>query len=396
MTPGDQEILIDSGSVRVPPHLSSPTPTRTIMSEQHQAHTPLKSWYALGAVAGLVILLLAMQGSFADKVKPGTTLYAENPLASSQVTAVARLVENATLLTWPATVTARTETHLAARLTGRIMEITVRAGDPVRRGQVLVRLDPEELKARVAEARAGLASAEAQSVRAHADDQRIRHLYAGEAATRQELDASTATTASASARVTEAREAVHAIESLLADAVITAPYDGRVIRREQEPGDMALPGRSILSLQQAGELEIEATIPVGCAGLLHLNSAVTIKLAHDAAKVTAHISEIQPAADPVTHTVLVKARLPETAETKNLKAGSSASLQQPCGQEAHLTIPETAITRSGQLESVQWVGSDGIGRLRHVRTGKRHDGEVEILSGLEPGDRVLLKKGVQP
>ena len=352
-----------------------------------------RSLYALAAVGGLVLLFLFMQGSFADKVKPGMTVYASNPLATGRAVAVARIVEETHRLTWPGTVIAPSETRLAARVAGRILTMTVRSGDRIRRGQVLVRIDASELEARVAAARAALAAAEAASLKAAADDRRIRTLYAGEAATRQELDASTAASVGGQARVREAREVLRATESVLAETAITAPYDGVVVHRLMEPGDMALPGQPVLSLQQAGGLELEASVPVACAGFLHTGDSVTVRTARDDTPLIASVHEIQPTADPLTHTVRVKARLPDN---HNLRPGTPARLEQYCGSESRLTIPATALTRSGQLTTVQWIAVDGTARLRHVRTGQRFGGDIEILAGLEPGDRVALPQGVQP
>ncbi len=353
----------------------------------------MKSTYIYTAMVGLVILLMVMQGGFADKVKPGTTVYAENPLASKDNIATARISENSILLSWPGTLTAKTETHLAPQVTGRIKTITVLSGDKVRKGQVLAGISAHEMQARVAAARAALVRAEAESVRTHVDDQRTRTLYQGDAATRQELDASTAAAARTAAQVTEAREGLRAVEAQLADTVITAPYDAYVVRREQEPGDMALPGKSILTLQDMGHLEMEASIPTRCNEYLQQGQAVTIKLMNTDQQWAAEISEIQPAADPATHTLRIKARV---ADATGLRPGTAASLQLRCGNEKRLLVPEIAVTRIGQLETVQWLNAEGMPRLRHVRTGKREGHEVEILSGLEPGDRVVLRPGVHP
>lgn len=362
------------------------------MSEFPKQALNFSNWYAAASVGGLVLLFLFMQGSFADKVQPGTTVYARNPQAATQATALVQQVETARVLSGPGTVTARTDTRLAPRVTGRIVDMTVRVGDTVRRGQVLVWIESSELKARVAGAQAALAAAEAQSRRAEADDQRVRNLYAGEAATRQELDASTAWAGSAKAQVNEAREAVRAAESILAETRITAPYDGVVIRRDREPGDMVMPGQAVLSLQQSGGLELETHIPVQCAGFLHTGDSVTVKPAHSEISLIARLAEIQPAADPLTHTVRIKALLPDTP---GLRPGTPASLEHHCGTESRLRIPQAAITQSGQITSVYRVATDGQARLRHVRTGQRLDGDIEILSGLEAGDRVVLN-GVHP
>ncbi|MFZ4704275.1 MAG: efflux RND transporter periplasmic adaptor subunit, partial [Candidatus Methylumidiphilus sp.] len=161
------------------------------------------------------------------------------------------------------------------------------------------------------------------------------------------------------------------------------PFDGTVLKRNLEPGDMAMPGSPVLTLQSGQRLRVESAIPTSCAGDVHLGDGLKIRIENS--EYTVKVEEITPAADPKTSTVLVKAGLDQSS---GIKPGLFGWLEQHCGSRKTLLIPASAVSRSGQLESVLLV-SDGHLRLRHVRIGKRHDGWAEVLSGLQEGDVVL-------
>jgi RND family efflux transporter MFP subunit len=277
--------------------------------------------------------------------------------------------------------------QIAAKVPGRILEIAVKAGDTVTAGQVLAHLDERELQAKLNQARAAQAAAEAQAASAGADARRMQNLFDREAATRQMLDSTLAASRSAAARVAEARAAVVAAESVAGETVLRAPFGGAVVKRFMDPGDMALPGQPVLTLQSEQALRVEAAVPESCARLLKEGQELSARIGR--ATQPALIEEIAPAADPQTRTVLIKAALESRSNTQ---PGAFAWLEQACGHHSALLIPESAVSRAGQLESVRVV-RDGQARLRHVRTGKAHEGLVEILSGLNEGDVVLLGEG---
>ena len=354
--------------------MTHPTPSRS------------KPLYALASIAGLIFLLMWMQGAFEHKVAPGlgAAVAGEKPPPGQTARVTRREADE--VFAWPGTVSAKTVAQVAPKLPGRILDITVNSGDHVKRGQVLARLDDSEIQARMGQARAALTGAEAEAVRARADAGRLQNLFRKEAATRQDLDAAVASARGGEARVAAARDGIREAESRLGETVLKAPFDGVVVKREQEPGDMGLPGKAVLSLQQSRQLRIESAVPALCAGLVSLGDELRVRAGTPEREFRAMVEEIQPAADPRTRTVLVKARLPEDS---NLAPGTFGWLYQSCGKNDLLLLPDSAVGRIGQLESVRLV-VDGQTRLRHVRTGKRHDGQVEILSGLREGDTVIL------
>jgi len=356
------------------------------MSHSH-SESSLKTLLQIAATTVVLVLsLMWMEGAFKTKALPGLAEVqaAEQP-PSGQTARVERRVQSE-LLSWPATVAALKVIQIAPKMPGRILEITVRAGQPVKRGQVLARLDDAETRARQAQARSALVAAEAGAARSRADATRLQNLYAREAATRQDLDAALAITKAGDAQVEQARQAIQEIESHLGESVLLAPYDGVIDRRQQEPGDMALPGMPILTLLQSDTLRVEANVPASCAPFLQMGQTLTARLGNPQREVRVIVDEVQPSNDPLSHTVLVKARLPGLT---GVQPGAFAWLQQSCGYENVLVIPAAAVTRIGQLESVRLI-VNGQPRLRHVRIGKRYGDEVEILSGLNEGDIVRI------
>jgi RND family efflux transporter MFP subunit len=339
------------------------------------------------SILGLIVLLVWMQGGFTSKTPPGTAQAAEDRTPPRGPTAQAEILEIDEVMVWPGLVSARSVMQVASKVPARVLEIAVRAGDAVKKGQVLVRLDERELQSRLGQARSMLAATQAEAARAGTDAQRMRNLFEREAATQQSLEAAQAAAKSSEARVREAQATVAAAASVLTETVLRAPFDGTVVRRDREPGDMAMPGASVLTLQSGQKLRVEAAIPERCAGHLVLGSRLKARIG--AKDYAVELEEIAPAADPSSHTVLVKAGL----ETQGgAQPGAFAWLEQSCGRHRALAIPESAVVRSGQLASVHLVAS-GKTMLRHVRTGKTHDGKVEILSGLKEGDAVLLGGG---
>jgi len=340
-----------------------------------------KPYLLAASVAVLVILLMAMQGSFVSKTVAGETPLPKQTVTAATATAEQRQV--ADVLTWPGTVRSKSVAMIAPKMTARILAINVRAGDKVNQGDVLVRLDQRDIQAQINAAKAAVASASAEANRASADAARIKSLYQKEAATRANYDASVAQEKAAQAAVRQASSGVNEIKARLDDAVLRAPFAGVVVKRLQEPGDMGLPGVPALSLQQPQGLRLEAQVPGFCAGRLSLGMAVTVRIAEQTVNGT--VAEIVPEMDAETRSQLVKIALPEIS---GLHPGQFGWLEQACGQHTALLVPASAVLQIGQLEAVK-LANEGAVTLRHVRTAKRFGGDMEIISGLEAGETVI-------
>jgi RND family efflux transporter MFP subunit len=357
------------------------------MSAHHIGRMPRKAVFAAAAVAALVLLLLYLQGTIGGrKVAPGVVPLPAGGAASHHLATVEKR-EVQDVIDWPATVRSRTVANVAAKAMARVLEVRVTAGTAVRRGDIIAVLDDRDMKARADQARAALAAAEAQAAQADADLRRGQTLFRKGASTQQELDGVEARSKSTRAQVAQARDALTEVQVLLGDTSMRAPFDGVVAERLVDPGDMAVPGKPIAVIHDPGSLRLETHVPEGCAGMLSLGMDVTARIDSPVREAAARIEEIAPAADPQSRTFLVKAALPALP---GLRPGTFGSLRTPCGAHVALLVPPAAVSRSGQLEAVRLV-VDGDIRTRNVRTGKTYGDRVEVLSGLQEGQRVIVE-----
>ena len=347
---------------------------------------PPKARIAAAAVAALILLLLYLQGTIGGrKVRPGIVPVPGGAAGADHVKPVEKR-EVLDIIEWPATVTSRTVANVAPKVMARVLDVRVTAGAPVRAGDIVALLDDRELKARADQARAGLAAAEAQAAQADADLRRGQALFRKQAFTRQDLDALEARGKSARAQAAQARDGFAEVQVLFGETSVRAPFDGVVAERFVDPGDMAVPGKPIVVIHDPGALRMETHISAACVGALRLGADVPVRIDTPLHETAARIEEIAPAADPQSRTFLVKAALPALP---NLRPGTFGVLHAPCGTHLALLVPTTAVTRSGQLESVRVVVDSEV-RVRNVRTGKTYGDQIEVLAGLQEGDRVLL------
>jgi RND family efflux transporter MFP subunit len=337
------------------------------------------------AVLALILLLLYMQGSFVSKVSPGLSPLPGDSNIPKSYTAVVEKKQVDDILAWPGTVKSRTVANIAPKMTARIIEIKVNAGDKVKKGDLIARLDERDVKAQETAALAALAGANAQANRAKADERRIRSLYSKEAATRENFDAVVARSKEAQAGANQAASTVTEIRSHLADTLLLAPFDGVVVKRLKEPGDMGLPGVPVVALQTAQGLRLEAGVPSTCAGRYSIGMDVTVRIDNLGLTTGAQIDEISPEVDPQTRTQLIKLVLPAI---EGLQPGFFGWLEQACGQHETLLIPASAVLHIGQLEVVKVV-SDGRQLMRHIRTAKTFGDKIEVISGLHAGETVI-------
>jgi len=271
------------------------------------------------------------------------------------------------------TVRAKVRATLAAKLSGRIEELPVVLGQRVKSGEVIARLDAEDIKARLEQARASLEQAER-------DWQRASLLFDQQAATRSERDA-------AEARLRVGKATVAEAQAMLAYAEVRAPFDGVITRKVAEAGDLAVPGKPIVEIENPSSLELEADVPEALVSGVRPDSAMRVKVDSIRKEVTGTVKEIAPAGDPLSRTFRIKLELPSSPE---LMPGQFARLLVPTGSAPAIQVPAGAVVHRGQLE-VLFVVEDQRAILHLVKTGRQLDAETEIVSGLSPGDVVVTE-----
>jgi len=360
------------------------------MAAKQLASVVLKK--GLPIVAGLVLLggiVVWMLGIFGERIEPGRH-EVQMPLLAGEPTDVVHEVTQEYIEEVVGTLKAATRTVVSAKVLATIEEITVAAGDEVSAGQTLVRLASDELTARLRQAEGTLDSAIASRTEADAAFQRATQLRERNVITQAEFDQRTAQANRARAEVERAEQAVNEAQVLLSFATIHAPTSGRVVDRLAEPGDTAIPGEPLLIVYDATSLRLEAPVSERLAVALKVGQTLGVHIDALDRDVEATVDEIVPQAEAPSRSFLVKAALPRADD---LYEGMFGRLRIPGGTRRHLCLPTGALERVGQLEFVRVVRSDGSLERRLIKTGRlgRPD-RIEVLSGLEEGDRVVLRE----
>jgi membrane fusion protein (multidrug efflux system) len=277
---------------------------------------------------------------------------------------------------------------LSSKLSGRVKELSIAEGQKVDIGQVLVVLEDDDLRARLDQARASLAETEARERNARRQYDRNKLLVQKGVASRQEYDDAEAEYESASAALAVARANVAFAEAQLADTVIRAPFEGLLGQRRVDIGAFVRDGAAIGSIVDLDPVEIVFAVPERHLSEIHVGQAVsTTVVSHSDRAFPGTVSFIDPEIDPVNRTITVKAviRNPEFI----LRPGQFATVELQVARHPHMpVIPEEAVVPDGGRALV-FVIHDGQAAPREIKTGVRLPGRVEVIEGLEPGERVV-------
>ncbi len=312
-------------------------------------------------------------------------------------------------------VQARTTAVLSARVLAPVVAVLVRPGDRVRSGQVLVRLDGRDLDASRAAAasardalargedaaRAELDAATAAKTLADATHTRIATLASRKSATAQELDEATAALSTATARVRGAdmrlaqataalaasRDQARAAEVTAGFSVLTAPFDGVVTEKLIEPGNLASPGVPLLRLEDTRAMRVEVQVDESRAAVVALGAPVDVLVEGQATPLVGRTAEIARTVTAAAHSFLLKIDLPAGAP---VRSGMYARARFAGATRNGLAIPLESLVRRGQLTAVFVVDARNRARLRMVRIGAAAGPLVEVASGLDAGERVLV------
>jgi RND family efflux transporter MFP subunit len=287
------------------------------------------------------------------------------------------------------TLKAKVETVISPLITAAISSIAVRAGDEVKKGDVLVKLDSRELKARVGQVNQAILAAKAHLEQVRKDMERVRRIARVDsgAVSRSEIDRLEAALSAAEADLTRLMRQKDEARTALSYSELKAPISGRIVGRHADPGDTARQGEPLLRMYDPDTLRLEANVRESVASKLTKGSAIFADIDAVNRRFPVVVDEIVPAADPGSRSFLVKATLKSGA---GLYPGMFGRLLIPIGRREITLIPVEAVTRVGQLDFVHTPSEQGPVR-RYVRLGERQaDGQVEVISGLVPGETILL------
>ena len=298
------------------------------------------------------------------------------------------------------TVRSRRQTQIASRVLAEVKEIRKQPGDEVEAGEVLLVLDSLDLKARVDQAEANLKAGDEALRQARTEFERARNLLQKEAVTVQEFDLASFRLAEATARRDAGQKAVEEAKIQLGYATIAAPFKGVIFEKHADPGDLATPGKPLLGLYDPSQLRLEALVDEGLLWKLKVKDEIEVKIDSPSQTIQGQVSEIVPAVDPSTRTGTVKIDLPRQID---LRPGVFGRTRIPLAERDAILVPVEALVHRGQLELCFKVvpgpkpGAEKV-HMKLVRLGEPLSAGaagafVEVLSGLDPGDRIVAGGG---
>lgn len=283
--------------------------------------------------------------------------------------------------------------RVSTRMMGYITRVHARVGETVREGQLLVSIQNEGLQAKTAQARAGVAEAKSAYESARKDYERFQNLYASESASQKELDDMAARFEMAAARLSAAREMENEVEAEGSYVRIRAPFSGVITRKYAEEGDLASPGMPLLGLENPDRFKVTALVPESEITRVREGDPALVLIKSLGLEVPGTVSELSSSALATGGQYRVTISLPKPAE--GLRSGMYASVRFP-GQPADgpaqsaLMIPREAVVTQGQLTGVYTVSQSQTAVLRWLRLGREYGAEVEVLSGLQPGETLIV------
>jgi RND family efflux transporter MFP subunit len=304
------------------------------------------------------------------------------------------------------TVRAAQTSDAASQMMGNIVEIRAHEGDHVQRGQVLAVIDDSQPRAAVDRATAADLAAQQQLVGADSDLalaqstlKRYQTLLEKKSVSPQEFDEAKARQQATLARRDMAKAGQAQAQAGLSQARtsldytrIRAPFDGVVTEKKADSGTLASPGMPIFTIEDVRRYRLEANVNENDLQYVRRGEQVSVVIdALDNAGLKGKVVQIVPAADAASRTFLVKIELPTDSR---LHSGLFGRAQFSRGERQALLIPRSAVVERGQLQGVYVLDQNNVANLRYITLGKASGAEVEVLAGVQDGERLVAKPGM--
>lgn len=294
------------------------------------------------------------------------------------------------------TITASKTTAISTRIMGYITALHVKAGDHVRKGQLLATINSQDILAKRGQSDAMIAQAEAGLASAQKDLDRFTILYKQQSATAKELENAELQYRVAKSGLEAARQMKNEVNANLGYSNVYAPFDGVITQQMVESGSMANPGAPLLMLEQTGNLEVSAAVPEYLIGNIKVGDNTTVTIEAAGKTINAKIRELIPSSRFTGGQYLVKIPLPGN-NASGLYAGmyTSVELAAPVSTQQQpesdaVLIPTAVLIRKDEMAGIYTVSSQNTALLRWLRLGKSYGNQVEVLSGLSRTDAFIV------
>jgi membrane fusion protein, multidrug efflux system len=294
------------------------------------------------------------------------------------------------------------QSTVSAQIAGRIVELRFDVGDTVKKGEVIARIDERAVTQAEAASVAQVREAQAALGNARAQYERSKQLLAQKFISQAALDQAEAAYKAAQARVSALLAGAGAAATERSFATVLAPYSGVVSARLVELGEMATPGRPLMTGFDPSTLRVVATLPQAQVSAIRALGKARIEVPSIGRWVEVKSMTLVPSADPRTHTTQVRLELPDNV--RGVYPGVYARAHFVIGSAPRLLVPRAAVLRRSEVTAVYVVDERGGAQLRpqlrQIRLGEAGDEtHVEVLAGLKPGEHVALepiKAGMNP
>lgn len=347
-----------------------------------------------------VFALLLLSGC-GEKIRPGEEK-AERPVVTGVAIEEVTPVEVTEYYETTGTVRAVNTSLVAAKIMGEVKEIKVKASERVRRGAPLIEIYSPEIEARyeaaeqaLGEAEESLEMASAQLKLAEKTYARFKSLYEEKAVSGQEFDEISTEREVAALQHELAKKSLKRAEAMLNEAkafrefsVIRSPINGIVAEKMIDAGSMTSPGVPLLMIE---EPMYRVEVPVDEGMLSSIETGTPVKVRIDALNIDASgkVGEIVRRIESLSRTFIVKIDLDENI--RSLRGGFYAKVEFPVGKISKLFVPMDAVVTRGELKGVYTVDLDNVITFRMLNTGREKEGMAEVLSGVNSGDRIIVR-----
>ncbi len=288
----------------------------------------------------------------------------------------------------PATITSKKDVNIESSplnqftfYLGRIDKILVNVGDRVKKGQLLVVVDPIQTQNTIEQARQNINQAQANLDYTKANYERYANLYKENVISKQEFEKMQMQYKTAQAQLEAAKAAYNGASSVLNYFYIRAPFDGIVAKKYVDEGQVVSPMQPILNLIDPNDLEVKFYIDENVYKHIKLNQEIPISINGNILQ--AKIVTISPKADEISHTYLIKGKIVDS----NVNVGDYAVAKIPVGEKHTILIPKSCVLKRAGIEGVIVV-KNGIANYQMIETGLNFGDFIEVLSGLNPNDKI--------
>jgi membrane fusion protein, multidrug efflux system len=313
-----------------------------------------------------------------------------------------------------ASVRARTAAQVSSRVMAYVRDVRVKIGDQVREGQVLAVLDSrdadvrkgqaeaahEEARSAALEAEQSYASAKANLELAETTFNRMKDLFEKTSISPQEFDEVTARVRVArasvemagarrsqvGAKIRQAEQEIKGAALIQGYTTLTAPFAGVVTEKSVEPGNLAVPGAPLLTIERGGGFRVEASVDESTLPRVRLGLPVEVQIDSLDRQLSGRVSEIVPSVDLGARSAVVKIDVPNVP---GMRSGQFGRARFVTGSRSAMTVPASAVQARGQVQWV-FVAADGTARSRIITAGERRGDRAEVLTGISNGERIIV------